>query len=299
MIPGQFDYHAPTTVQEAVQLLQEHGDEAKVLAGGHSLVPLMRLRLAAPSVLVDINRIPELRGINRTNGTVTIGATTTHATIERSEELKRALPILPAAATVIGDPMVRNRGTFGGSLAHADPAGDWPAVALALNAEMRIVGPDGERTVPAGEFFVDLLTSAVEPGELLTHVSIPVPGGNVGMSYQKFGHPASGYAVTGVAAIVTLYENNYCLDCSIAITGAGTKATRATETENALRNQTLDEATIAQAAERAGTGIDFLGDIYASEEYRQQLVKVYTKRALLAALHAANEGQRAEAQKTL
>lgn len=299
MIPSQFDYYAPATVPEALQLLQEHGDEAKVLAGGHSLVPLMRLRLAQPSVLVDINRIAELRGIGRTNGTVTIGATTTHAAIEHARELRQLLPILPAAATVIGDPMVRNRGTFGGSLAHADPAGDWPAVALALHAQMYVAGPGGERTVPADEFFVDLLTSAVEPGELLTRITIPVPAGKVGMSYQKFGHPASGYAVTGVAAVLTLDEAGACQECSVAITGAGTKATRATETESALRGQALDEATIARAAEQAGAGIEFLGDIYASEEYRQQLVRVYARRALSAALQAAKQGRGAEAEKTL
>ncbi len=299
MIPGEFEYHAPTTTQEAVQLLQQYGDEAKVLAGGHSLVPLLRLRLASPAVLVDINRIAELRGVTRSNGTVTIGAMTTHATIEHSEGLKQALPILPAAATLIGDPMVRNRGTFGGSLAHADPAGDWPAVALALGAQMHILGPDGERTVPVDEFFVGLLTSAVEPGELLTHVSLPMPTGRVGMSYQKFAHPASGYAVTGVAALVTLGEDGICADCRVAITGAGDRATRATETEAALQGQVLDETTIAHAAERAGAGVEFLGDIYASETYREQLVKVYAKRALLAALQSADSGERAAAQKTL
>lgn len=299
MIPGEFEYHAPTSTQEALQLLQQFGDEAKVLAGGHSLVPLLKLRLASPEVLVDINKIGELRGISRSNGTVTIGATTTHAAIEHSAELKQILPILPAAATLIGDPMVRNRGTFGGSLTHADPAGDWPAVALALGAEMRILGTNGERTVPAEEFFVGLLTSAVEPGELLTQVSLPVPTGRVGMSYQKFAHPASGYAVTGVAAIVSVGEDGRCEDCRVAITGAGDRATRAAETEAVLKAQTLDEDTIAQAADQAVPGVDFLGDIYASETYREQLVKVYTKRALLAALQAAGSGQRAEAEKTL
>ncbi|MDP9352005.1 MAG: xanthine dehydrogenase family protein subunit M [Chloroflexota bacterium] len=299
MIPAEFEYHAPTTTQEAVQLLQQYGDEAKVLAGGHSLVPLLRLRLASPAVLVDINRIADLRGITRSNGTVTIGAMTTHATIEHSEGLKQALPILPAAATLIGDPMVRNRGTFGGSLAHADPAGDWPAVALALGAQMHILGPDGERTVPVDEFFVGLLTSAVEPGELLTHVSLPMPTGRVGMSYQKFAHPASGYAVTGVAALVTLGEDGICADCRVAITGAGDRATRATETEAALQGQVLNETTIARAAEHASSGVEFLGDIYASETYREQLVKVYAKRALLAALQSADSGERAAAQKTL
>ena len=287
MIPGEFEYFAPSSVQEAVQLLQQHGDEAKVLAGGHSLIPLLKLRLANPPVLVDIGRIRELRGIKRQDGTVTIGAMTTHTEVERAEELKDSFPILAEAATVIGDPMVRNVGTFGGSLAHADPAGDWPAVVLALGAEMKVVGPQGERTVPADDFFVDMLTSALQPGELLTHVDLTVPQGKTGMSYQKFSHPASGYAVVGVAAMVTLGADGTCQDCRAAVTGAGPKATRLTATEDLLKGQQPTPELIAQAAERAGEGMDFLGDIYASESYREHLVKVYTKRALTKALEAA------------
>lgn len=287
MIPAEFEYYAPTSVQEAVALLQQHGDDAKVLAGGHSLIPLLKLRLASPPVLVDINKIADLKGIKRQDGTITIGALTTHAEIELSEELKDVLPILHEAATVVGDPMVRNRGTFGGSLAHADPAGDWPAVALALGATMKITGPNGERSVAADDFFVDMLTSAVEPGEVLTAVEIPVPQGKFGASYQKFSHPASGYAVVGVAALVTLGSDGKCQDCRVAITGAGPRATRATATEDALKGQQLTEDAIAKAAERAGEGMDFLGDIFASESYRAHLVKVFTKRALSAAVQAA------------
>ncbi len=284
MIPAEFDYYAPQTIDEAVGILGEHAEEGKVLAGGHSLIPLMKLRLATPSVLVDIGRIPELRGISRSNGTVTIGATTTHRMIEFSEELSQALPIMTQAAKVIGDPMVRNRGTFGGSLAHADPAGDWPAVALALGATMHARGPEGERAIPAEEFFVDLLTTALEPGEILTHVDLPVPSGRVGMSYQKFRHPASGYAVVGVAAVVTLDDSGKCADCRVGITGAGPFAQRATEVENALKGQQLDEGTVQGASELAGSNMEFLGDIFASEEYRAQLVKVYTRRAIMDAL---------------
>ncbi len=287
MFPNTFDYHAPTSVAEAVSLLQEHGDDAKVLAGGHSLLPLMKLRLSSPPVLVDIGRIPALRGIARSNGTVTIGAMTTHAEILRSEGLKSALPILAEAATNIGDPMVRNRGTFGGSLAHADPAGDWPAVALALGATMKVTGPDGDRTVAVDDFFLDMLTSDLQPNEVLTAVDLPVRGGTVGMSYQKFAHPASGYAVVGVAAVVTLGDDGAARECRVAVTGAGPKATRATATEDALTGQSPTPDAIAQAAERAGDGMDFLGDIYASESYRAHLVQVYTKRALLAAVEAA------------
>jgi len=291
MIPAEFDYYAPTSVGEAISLLQEHGDEAKVLAGGHSLIPMLKLRLSSPPVLVDIGRIPELRGIARTDGHMTIGAMTTHAQVESSEELRAVFPMMGQAASVIGDPMVRNRGTFGGALAHADPAADWPAVALALNARMRVMGPGGERTVSVDDFFVDMLTSALEPGEVLTRIDIPVPstsGTKTGMSYQKFQHPASGYAVVGVAAVVTLGADGACQDCRVAVTGAGPKATRQTAVEDALKGQQLTPELIAQASAQAGEGMDFLGDIYASESYRAHLVKVYTKRALMAALEAAH-----------
>jgi carbon-monoxide dehydrogenase medium subunit len=283
MIPTEFDYVKAGSVQEAISLLQQHGDDAKVLAGGHSLVPLLKLRLASPAVLVDISGIGDLKGIKSSGGKVTIGALTTHNDIEHSEELKSSLPILHEAATVIGDPMVRNRGTFGGSLAHADPAGDWPAVALALGAQMHITGPGGERTVAADDFFVDILTSDVQPGELLTSIDLSVPSGKAGMSYQKFSHPASGYAVVGVAAVVEVDGSGNCSSARVAVTGAGAKAVRLTSVEDALVGKALTEENVTAAANTAGDGIDYLGDIYASEEYREHLVKVFAKRAILAA----------------
>ncbi|HEY8602448.1 MAG TPA: xanthine dehydrogenase family protein subunit M [Thermomicrobiales bacterium] len=283
MIPSEFDYVKAGSVQEALGLLQQHGDDAKVLAGGHSLVPMLKLRLANPAVLVDISGISELKGITSGGDKVTIGALTTHNDIEHSAELKNSFPILAEAATLIGDPMVRNRGTFGGSLAHADPAGDWPAVALALGAQMHITGPGGERTVAADDFFIDILTSDVQPGELLTAIDLPVSSGKVGMSYQKFSHPASGYAVVGVAATVTVDGSGNCASARVAVTGAGAKATRLTSVEDALVGKPLTEENVAAAAGTAGDGIDYLGDIYASEEYRAHLVKVFAKRAVLAA----------------
>ncbi len=286
MIPGEFEYRKASSVQEVVSLLQEN-QEAKILAGGHSLIPMMKLRLASPPMLIDIGGIEELRGIRQSDGGVAIGALTTHAAVEESQELKQSFPMMYEAAHVIGDPMVRNVGTFGGSLAHADPAGDWPAIVLALGATMKTVGSTGERQIPAEEFFVDLLTSALEPDEVLTEVTIPAPQGRTGMSYQKFSHPASGYAVVGVAAVVTLDESGTCQDCRVAITGAGPTATRATETENMLQGQAINADTIAQAAERAGDGMDLLGDIFASAEYRGHLVKVFTRRALTKALENA------------
>ena len=283
MIPSEFDYIKAGSVKEALGLLQQHGDDAKVLAGGHSLVPMLKLRLANPAFLVDISGISELKGITSGGDKVTIGALTTHNDIEQSAELKSSFPILHEAATLIGDPMVRNRGTFGGSLAHADPAGDWPAVALALGAQMHITGLDGERTVAAADFFIDILTSDIQPGELLTSIDLPVAGGKVGMSYQKFSHPASGYAVVGVAAIVTVDGSGNCASARVAVTGAGAKATRLNSVEDALIGKALSEENVAAAAATAGGGIDYLGDIYASEEYREHLVKVFAKRAVLAA----------------
>jgi carbon-monoxide dehydrogenase medium subunit len=283
MIPSEFDYIKAGSVKEALGLLQQHGDDAKVLAGGHSLVPMLKLRLANPAFLVDISGISELKGITSGGDKVTIGALTTHNDIEQSAELKSSFPILHEAATLIGDPMVRNRGTFGGSLAHADPAGDWPAVALALGAQMHITGLDGERTVAADDFFIDILTSDIQPGELLTSIDLPVAGGKVGMSYQKFSHPASGYAVVGVAAIVTVDGSGNCASARVAVTGAGAKATRLNSVEDALIGKALSEENVAAAAATAGGGIDYLGDIYASEEYREHLVKVFAKRAVLAA----------------
>lgn len=280
MIPEAFDYLAPTTVEEALTLLATHGDDAKVLAGGHSLIPMMKLRLASPGVLVDIGRIPALRGIRPHDDGIMIGATTTHAAIERSRDLSARFPIMAEAATVIGDPLVRHRGTFGGSLAHADPAGDWPAVALALDATIHATGPDGDRAIPAREFFVDLFTSALEPGELLTAVDLPYPTVNTGMAYEKFAHPASGYAVVGIAAVVGIDADGICRDCRVGITGAGAKATRAEATEMALLGEELTSERIRQAARSAAVGVDLLSDLVASERYRAHLVTVLTDRAL-------------------
>jgi len=288
MIPSEFDYYAPSGLPEAVALLQQHGDDAKVLAGGHSLIPLLKLRLSNPPILVDLGRIPELRGISRHDGMVTVGAMTTHTQVQRSEELRQSFPIMAEAAAVIGDPMVRNRGTYGGSLAHSDPAGDWPAVTLALGASLRVMGPDGERTVAVDDFFVDMLTTALQPNEVLTRIDLNVPAARTGMAYRKMQHPASGYAVVGVAAVVSTDEAGVCASCRVAATGAGAKATRLSATEQALIGQALTPEAIAAAAEHAGDDVEFLGDIYASEAYRAQLLKVYAKRALLAAAEAAH-----------
>src|ERR687888_1603810 len=214
-----FEYHAPTTVQEAISLLSQYGGEAKLLAGGHSLIPIMNLRLAQPKALIDIGKIPGLVGIREEGGTIVIGAMTTHWMIESSALLKEKVPVLPEAAAVIGDVQVRNRGTIGGSLAHADPAGDFPAVAVALDMQLKAVGPKGERTLKAREFFVDILTTALEPNEILTEIRIPLLPPRTGTAYLKMDHPASHYALCGVAAVLTLADGGTISDARVGITG--------------------------------------------------------------------------------
>ncbi len=282
MYPSDFAYAAPTTLAEALQLLSQN-PEAKVLAGGHSLLLAMRIRLMTPPMLVDIGKLSELRGI-QVNGNVSIGALTTYRDVETSRELAERLPMLVECAANVGDPQVRNRGTIGGSAAHADPAADMPAVVLALGVEFKVVGLQGERTIAADDFFVDMLQSAVEPGELLTGITIPQMPAQMGSAYEKFKHPASGYAIVGVAAMVHLGADGSVADCRIGVTGAGPKAQRARAAEDALKGG----ADVAVAAERASEGLDYIGDISASEEYRAHLVRVLAKRGLTRALAQAH-----------
>ncbi|HEU5100454.1 MAG TPA: xanthine dehydrogenase family protein subunit M [Roseiflexaceae bacterium] len=285
MIPSEFQYFSPATVEEAVGLLQQHGDEAKLIAGGHSLLPAMKLRLAQPGVLVDISKIASLKGI-AVNGNVTIGAGTTYRELASSADVRSACGVLAECVAQIGDIQVRNRGTVGGSLAHADPAADLPAVALALGATLTAKGPGGTRTINADDMFVEMLTTALEPTEVVTEVTFPKLGQGEGASYQKLRHPASRYAIVGVAAYVKLDGGNVAA-ARIAVTGAGPKATRQADAEAAIIGSAGDDAAVAAASEKAGEGMDFLGDIHASEEYRRAMVKVYTRRALTAALERA------------
>lgn len=296
MIPKEFEYLAPNSIEEAVGLLQEHGERAKVLAGGHGLIPRMKRRLEGPAVLVDVGRIPELRGVRRENGALIIGATTTHAELEAAMELLDSVPLLPQAAGVVADPLVRNRGTFGGSLADAEPAADWPAVAVALDATVHLVGANGARAIRIQDFFLGPMATALGAGEILTSVEVPVPGASdgkrVGMRYEKLTHPASGYAVVGVATVVIADEQGICRGCRVAVTGACTRATRATATEHLLVGEPLEPPIIARAAERAAEGMEFVGDHHASVSYREHLVSVYAERALLAASRAVrNRGR--------
>jgi len=278
MIPAAFDYVRPATVDEALAILATHGDDAKVLAGGHSLIPAMKLRLSQPKVVVDIGRIDDLRSISELDGKIAIGALTTHYEIESSELLARLCPLLPEVAGKIGDVQVRNKGTIGGSCVHADPAGDWPAAMLALEAVFQIAGPGGTRSVPAREFFVDILTSAVESGEILTSIRVPVTAKAV--AYVKFAQKASGFAIAGVAAVLDKARK----DVAVGVTGVAAKAYRATGVESTLRGSDPSEAAIEIAAQKAADGIDPLSDIHASAEFRAHLARVQTKRALGLAL---------------
>ena len=285
MYPAQFEYVRPSSLDEAIKLLAESGGDAKIIAGGHSLLPMMKLRLAQPATLIDIGRIPGLNEIRVDADGITIGALVTHAQIASSPEIKRALPALAEAASVVGDLQVRNKGTLGGSLAHADPAGDLPAVFLALDGEIVARGPGGEKTYRGAEFFVDILTTQLGEDEIVTQIRFPAIQGRTGTSYQKFDHPASHYALTGVAAAVTLGANNTIERVRVGVTGVGAKAYRAEGVEQALQGQGADQ--IAAAAEKAADGIDCNDDIHASAEYRAHLARVFTRRALEAAVRNA------------
>jgi carbon-monoxide dehydrogenase medium subunit len=280
MITTEFDYYSPATVDEALALLRQHGDEAKILAGGHSLIPLMKLRLANPGTIIDIGRVAGLSYIRETDGGVAIGALTTHRMLETSDLLRSRLPIITEAASQIGDVQVRNRGTIGGSLSHADPAADLPAVVLALNGEMRLRGPGGERTVAARDFFVDMLTTALQPNEIMTEVRLPGLPPRTGTAYLKMPNKASFYAVVGIAAVVTLNADGTCQEARIGVTGLAAAPFRAQAAEDALRGRSLDDATVQQAAERVADGVEPLSDIHASADYRAHLARVFTARAL-------------------
>ena len=269
MIPVAFDYHRPSSVDEAIELLS---DDAKLLAGGHSLLPAMKLRLSSPGALIDIGRIAELNYIREDGGTIAIGATTTHHQIESSDLVSANASALAQAASVIGDPQVRNKGTIGGSLAHADPAADYPAAILALGAEIVVRGPDGARSIPADEFFIDLFLTALAPDEIITEVRVPAADKS---AYIKFPHPASRFAVVGCAAASAGDA------VKVAFTGVANAAFRDSGVEAALSGG-LSEESIAAAAARAADGQEVLADHFAGEEYRRHLAKVFARKALAA-----------------
>jgi aerobic carbon-monoxide dehydrogenase medium subunit len=279
MIPASFDYIAAKSLDDAISLLAKHPDDAKILAGGHSLLPAMKLRLMQPKVLIDLSRIKDLSYIKEEGGQIRIGAMTTHFQVEMSDLLRRSCPLLPETASNLGDMQVRNKGTIGGSLAHSDPAADWPAAILALDAELVAKGAKGDRVIKASDFFVEMLTTALQPGEVLREIRIPASKGKVGQAYVKVRHPASGFAVVGVAVNLSI-DGGKCQSAGIGITGVSTKAYRAAKVEGALKGNALDAKTLAAAAAHASDGVDVNSDLYASADYRKQLAAVYTRRAL-------------------
>ena len=283
-IPAPFDYHPVQTVDEAITLLREYGDEAKVLAGGHSLLPTMKLRLSQPSHLIDIGRVNGLSYIREEGDVIAVGALTTYTSMGRSELLKRHFAALADAASVIGDQQVRNRGTLGGSAAHSDPAGDMPAIILALKADIVVQGPNGKRTVPADDFFIDTFTTALEPDEILTELRFKVLPAHTGTAYMKLENKASHYAVTGCAAVITLNDDGTCSAASVTITGASTKTGRASAVETVLVGKKLDETSIVAAAQHATDGLELVEDIHGSKAYRGQMTVVLAKRAVLKAM---------------
>jgi carbon-monoxide dehydrogenase medium subunit len=281
MIPQNFEYEAPGSLKEALALLSS-GD-AKVLAGGMSLIPMMKLRLAAPERLVDLSRVPGLSGITEEGGVIHIGAMTTHHEIEDSALLRAKCPLLAEAAANIGDVQVRNVGTIGGSVAHADPAADYPASLLALEAKVRLVGADSDRTLSLEDFLVDTLTTAIEPGEILQEIIVPVEAAGAGVNYQKMVQPASGFAIVGVAVRVTKAAGkpNFV---RVGVTGLAGKAYRAGNVEKIL----LETGDVQKAAALVAEGVDANSDLFASADYRKHMAQVYTARALTQALARAS-----------
>jgi aerobic carbon-monoxide dehydrogenase medium subunit len=274
MIPAEFDYAAPDTLQQAIQTLTEGGEDAKLLAGGHSLIPLMKLRLATPSLLVDLRKVPGLHGIQRENGTWRIGAMTPHADLARSADLG----IVASAAGTIADPQVRNRGTIGGSLAHGDPASDLPAVLLITEGAVTLQGADNQRSVPAADLFRDYLETAIERSEVLTEVRIPALDG-WGFGYQKFNRRSEDWAIVAVSAVVK-QTGDICEDVRIGLTNMGPVAMRAPAVEQALKGQPLSAESIGTAALQAAEGTDPPAELNASPEYKRHLARVLCRRAL-------------------
>jgi carbon-monoxide dehydrogenase medium subunit len=287
MYPAAFEYHAPASVQEALGLLGKWKDDAKLLAGGHSLIPMMKLRLAQPKHVIDLRKVPGLKGIKEDKGVIAIGALTTHWDVESSKLLRDKCPIVSETAAMIGDPAVRNLGTIGGSLAHADPAADMPATAIALGFEFVCEGAKGRRTVKVDDWFQGLMQTALREDEVLVEIRVPLPPAGTGGTYMKFPHPASRFAVVGVAAVVTLDGKGVCSKASVGITGAGTKAVRAKGVEAGLTGKNLDAAAIEAAAQKAAEGVDVQADLQGSVEYKSHLCRVFARRALEAAVKRA------------
>jgi len=287
MIPAAFDYHRPGTLDEALKLLKQHGDDAKVLSGGMSLLPMLKLRLASFGHLVDLNRIPGLDYIKEDKGTLKIGAMTRQAALERSDVIKNKYPILADATPLIADPLVRNRATFGGNVANGDPANDGPALVIALGAELLARGPQGERTIAANRFYKDLFLTALAADEILTEIRIPLPPPRTGSAYRKLKRKTGDYAAAASAVQVTLDARGAVQRACIALTNAGPTAIEAVEASRFLEGKTPDEKNIAEASRLAALAASPSADRRGSVEYKREMARVLTARALKAALERA------------
>ena len=280
MHPSNFGYSAPHSLDEALGLLRKHGDEAKILAGGHSLLPAMKLRLTEPEHLIDLAQIPSLRGIRVEEQFLIVGALTTHTEVASSESVKQHIPGLSDTASVIGDLQVRNRGTIGGSVAHADPAADLPVMLTALNASVTLISSSSERSVSVDDFFVDFFTTALADDEILTEIRIPLPGPRTGTGYAKLPHPASGYVVVSAATALSVDGSGTCQSVRVVIGGVGGVPHRAAATEAALQGQRLTQDVINAAADKAKDDTDPHADVYADEDYKRHMTTVYARRAI-------------------
>lgn len=287
MATHRFEYFRPTSLEQAVNYLKEYGDKAKVLAGGQSLIPLMKLRLASPEVLVDIGRIPGLSLIKEEGDTLRIGAMTRHRDLEKSPIARERYPLLSEAASVLGDPEVRNMGTIGGSVAHADPASDWGPALLAFDAKLVAVGPQGTRTIPIDEFYRDTFSTALEPTEVLTEIRIPKATPHTGSAYLKFKRKTGDFATVATAAHVELDPRGNIAKVRIGLAAAGPTSRRAIQAEQSLIGKLPDEAALARAAKLAAEEARPTPDLRGSEEYKRAMVEVYTRRALVTAVQRA------------
>lgn len=280
MLPNTVDYYRASSVSDALSVLKANPD-AKILAGGHSLIPAMKLRLNSPSMVIDIANLSDLNYIKEDGGNICIGAMTTHGQIAHSSLLADKLPLFTETADVIGDVQVRNMGTIGGSIAHADPSADWPAALLAANASIVVTNGDETRTIPATDFFVGFFSTALEEGEIITEIQVPVPAAGTKMTYQKFMQPASRFAIVGCAAIAKV-ENGVVSDITVAFTGVSDGPFRDGNVEAAISGKAATAENIASAAAQAASDVSLNADHYADEDYRQHLARVYAKRALTA-----------------
>ncbi|MBM4297506.1 MAG: xanthine dehydrogenase family protein subunit M [Deltaproteobacteria bacterium] len=288
MFPASFNYVAARSVDEALQLMAKHGEEGKLLAGGHSLIPAMKLRLQSPQTLIDIATVPGLSGVRVDGANLVIGALTVHTDIAAAEPVRKHMPGLADAAAVIGDLQVRNRGTIGGSIAHADPAADLPVILTALNASFVAQSSSGTRTIAVDDFFTDFFTTALKAGEILTEIRVPIPAAGAGTAYAKFPHPASGYVVVSAGALIARQPSGACISARVAIGGLGSGPCRAVATEMEMQGKPLTPQVIAAAAAKAADHTDPVEDSYAGAEYKRHVATVYARKAIEAAVERAS-----------